>query len=212
MAGGVSGTTGRPLVVALTGGAGAGKSAAAAVLHDLGVPVLDTDEVSRELTRAGSPMLAEIATALGPWALRPDGTLDRAAVRRRILADAAARRRLEAILHPRIRERVERWIAACRAPYCVVVVPLLVEAGWTDLADRVLVVDAPEALQRERLRRRGLSDPEIGAMLRAQADRATRLAAADDVIVNDRDLAALAEALRALHARYLALARASGTE
>jgi len=202
----------RPLVVALTGGAGAGKSAAAEVLRELGVPVLDTDEVSRELTRAGSPLLAEIAAALGPDALAPDGGLDRAAVRRRILADAAARRRLEAILHPRIRERVERWIAACRAPYCVVVVPLLVEAGWTDLADRVLVVDAPEALQRARLRTRGLSGPEIDAMLRAQADRGTRLAAADVVIRNDRDLAALEAAVRGVHARLQAQAAGAGPE
>lgn len=202
----------RPLVVALTGGAGAGKSAAAHVFRSLGVPVLDADDLARALTRPGQPALAEIAAAFGGEVLTREGVLDRAVLRRRILADAAARRRLEAILHPRIRAEVEHWIAACEAPYCVVVVPLLVEAGWQDLADRVLVIDAPETLQRTRLRTRGLSMPEIDAMLRAQADRATRRAAADDVIVNDRDLAALEAAVHAAHARYLELARTGGTE
>ncbi len=202
----------RPLVVALTGGAGAGKSAAAHVFRSLGVPVLDTDDVAHALTRPGQPALAEIVTVFGHEVLTREGALDRAVLRRRILADTAARRRLEAILHPRIRAEVERWTAACEAPYCVVVVPLLVEVGWQKLADRVLVIDTPEALQRTRLRTRGLSGPEIDAMLTAQADRATRLAAADDVIVNDRGLAALEAAVRAAHARYLELARTGGTE
>lgn len=206
----MAGPRARPLVVVLTGGAGAGKSEAARVFEALGVPVLDTDGVARELTRPGAPALDEIGEAFGKEILRPDGSLDRAALRRRVFADEAARRRLEAILHPRIREAVEAWIAACGGTYCVVVVPLLVEAGWQDLGDQVLVVDAPEALQRARLRTRGLSGSEIDAMLRAQVDRGTRLAAADVVIRNDRDLAALEAAVRGVHARFQAQAATAG--
>ena len=124
-----------------------------------------------------------------------------------MFADADARARLEAILHPRIREALLAILGTLNAPYVVLVIPLLVEAGWQDLVDRVLVIDAPESLQRERLMRRdGLSAAEADALLAAQANRATRRAAADDLVPNDGDLDALRARIEGLHRRYLALA------
>lgn len=197
------------LKIGLTGGIASGKSAAAEVFAGLGVPVIDTDVIARELVAPGSEALAEIVRAFGPEMLTPAGGLDRARLRRRVFADAEARARLEAILHPRIRAALLARLETLDAPYVVVVIPLLVEAGWQDLVDRVLVIDAPETLQRERVMRRdGLSAAEADAMLAAQADRATRCAAADDRVVNDGNLDDLRADIENLHGHYLALAGA----
>jgi dephospho-CoA kinase len=194
--------------VGLTGGIASGKSAAATEFAALGVPVIDTDEIARRVTRAGSPALAEVVAAFGPEFLASDGTLDRRRLRAHVFADAAARRRLEAILHPRIEAATLAAAAAAGGPYQVIVVPLLVESGFARHVDRVLVVDAPEEAQRKRLLQRDDEDPQqVERILAAQAGRAARLARADDVISNDADLEHLHAQVRALHARYLEQAR-----
>jgi dephospho-CoA kinase len=196
------------LVVGLTGGIGSGKSTVAERFARLGVPVIDTDVIARDLTAPGGAALAEIRATFGDAVMRADGTLDRSALRRRVFADEAERRRLEAILHPRIRQSVEAALAALDAPYALVVIPLLVETGsYQDLLDRVLVVDCPEAAQLERvMARSGLAREEVAAILAAQAGRAERLAAADDILVNTAAPEALDSEVEALDARYRALA------
>ena len=192
------------LKVGLTGGIGSGKTAAADMFAELGVPVIDADVIARRLVEPGSEALAEIVRAFGRDVLDAGGRLDRARLRQRIFGDDAARIRLEAILHPRIRRAVLDELERLDAPYCILVVPLLVESGWRDLVDRVLVIDAPEALQRERVARRdGIPAAEVDAMLAAQADRATRLAAANDVVLNDGDLETLRRQIEALHHKYV---------
>jgi dephospho-CoA kinase len=197
--------------VGLTGGIGSGKSTVADLFAVLGVPVVDTDVIARQLTAPGGEALDDIRAAFGASLIQPDGGLDRAAMGRLVFGDIGARSRLEAILHPRIREAVRRALAALEAPYALVVIPLLVETGaYRDLLDRVLVVDCPEALQIERvMARSGLAREDVEAILAAQATRAQRLAEADDVIDNTRSLDALRAAVATLHARYLALATAA---
>lgn len=195
-------------VIGLTGGIGSGKSTVADRFAVLGVPVIDTDVIARRLTERGGEALDAIRAAFGESVMQPDGSLDRAALRRRVFVDADARRRLEAILHPRIRRAVGQALAALETPYAIVVIPLLVETqGYRDVLDRVLVIDCPEALQVERvMARNGLSRAEVEAILAAQATRAERLALADDVLPNTAAPDALGAAVDALHARYLALA------
>jgi dephospho-CoA kinase len=195
------------LTIALTGGIGSGKSTVAACFAQLNVPVIDADQLAREQVAPGSPALTEIALAFGPEMILEDGSLDRARLRREIFAEPQQRRRLEAILHPRIYAEMRRRIQTLQAPYCVLVIPLILETGETAIADRILVVDAPESLQRKRTQiRDGLADAEVDAILRAQISRAERLRAADDIIVNDGDLAHLKEQVVVLHSRYLDLA------
>ncbi len=194
------------LVVALTGGIGSGKTTVARHLATLGVPIIDADLIARELVQPGSECLAEIVETFGPAVLDSDGSLDRSALRQRVFADPSSRARLEAILHPRIREVMTRRLKALDAPYAVLVIPLLIETGQKELAHRVLVVDAPEAAQIARVRERdGMDGQQVRAILAAQSDRATRLLAADDVIENDGDLDALLRRTEALHRRYLEL-------
>ncbi len=199
----------RPFAVALTGGIGSGKSAVAQHFSELGVTVVDADAIAHGLTAAGGDALGPISVAFGAAVLAADGSLDRAAMRRQVFADAAARRRLEAILHPLIRQRMQAALAADAGPYVVLAIPLLVEAGQTDMADRVLVVDAPEGLCIQRVgQRSGLEPAEVKRIIASQASRDERLSVADDVIENTGDLAALEPKVRALHARYLTLAAA----
>lgn len=197
--------------VGLTGGIGSGKSTVAELFSALGVPVIDTDVIARQLTAPGGEALDDIRMAFGAALLQADGGLDRAAMRRLVFSDVAARSRLEAILHPRIRNAVQQARAALEAPYVLVVIPLLVETGaYRDTLDRVLVVDCPETLQIARvMARSGLAREEVEAILAAQATRAQRLAAADDVIDNTRSPDDLRAAVAALHTRYLTLAAAA---
>jgi dephospho-CoA kinase len=198
------------LVVGLTGGIGSGKTAVSDRFARLGVPVIDADRLSRELVAKGQPALAEIAATFGSGVLSPGGGLDRAALGQRVFPDPAARRCLEQILHPRIRAAMQARIAALDAPYVILVIPLLLETGQTDLVDRVLVVDATPEQQRARIRQRdGFSEARIEQILAAQTDRASRLAAADDVIRNDGTPADLDPAVAALHAKYLAISARS---
>jgi dephospho-CoA kinase len=197
--------------VGLTGGIGSGKSTVADCFAALGVPVIDTDVIARELTAPGGAALEAIRAAFGATVMQADGTLDRAVLRRRVFADSAARHQLEAILHPRIRQGVALKLATLTAPYALIVIPLLVETGdYRDVLNRVLVVDCPEAVQIARvMARSGLVHGEIKAILAAQAGRAERLAVADDIIVNTVSLGALRAEVAALHQRYLALAAAA---
>jgi len=197
--------------VGLTGGIGSGKTTVAEDFAALGVPVIDTDVIARQLTAPDGAALGAIRAAFGETVMRADGTLDRAALRRRIFADVASRHQLEAILHPLIRQAVEKSLRSLASPYALVAIPLLVETGgYRDMLNRVLVVDCPEAVQIARvIARNGLSRDEVMAILAAQAGRAERLAAADDVITNTASPEALRAEVALLHRRYLALAAAS---
>jgi dephospho-CoA kinase len=197
-----------PLVVAVTGGIGSGKTVVAEAFAGLGVEVIDTDQLAHQLTAPGEPALREIARQFGAEVLSSAGGLDRAQLRKKVFADPDARRRLEALLHPLIRQGVDRLLKQARGPYVILVVPLLVETGgYSDVVDRVLVVDCPEETQIARaMRRSGLSRDEVEAILRAQATREQRLAGADDVLSNAGDLDNLRRGVERLHREYLALA------
>lgn len=200
------------LRIGLTGGIGSGKSTVASLFAQHAVPVIDADEISHRLTRPGMPAARQILSAFGPEIAGPDGGIDRKRLGRCIFGDTVKRKRLEAILHPLIRTEMERAVRELDAPYCLLVIPLLIETGQRDLVDRVLVVDIEERLQIERVRSRdGKSETEIQAILDAQASRSQRLAAADDRLTNNGDLASLRIQVEALHERYLALAAANGT-
>jgi len=195
------------LVVALTGGVGSGKSSVAARLRGIGVPVIDADTISHALTAAGSPVLDLIAEAFGTRFIDAAGHLDRAAMRDLVFSDTAARTRLESILHPRIVSEMQRCLAQLSAPYVVLEIPLLFEAGQTALADRILVVDLPAAEQIRRVRRRsGLDVAEIQGIIDSQVPRSRRLEGADDIIDNSGDPQALAAQVNRLHRYYLELA------
>jgi dephospho-CoA kinase len=194
-------------VVGLTGGIGSGKSAAADEFAALGATVIDTDLIAHELTEKGGAAMPGIEKLFGPEAVSADGSMNRKNVRERVFADPAAKRKLEALLHPMIREESARRIAAAAGPYVVHVVPLLIESpDYRRRVDRVLVVDCPEEVQVERVRARGLSDDEVRAIMRTQATRAERLAAADDVIDNRGPRESLREQVAALHQKYLQFA------
>ena len=199
-------------VVGLTGGIGSGKSAAAEEFARLGATIVDTDAIAHELTAAGGAAIPAIEKLLGKEALLPSGAMDRAAVRERVFKDPSARKALEALLHPLIREESRRRIAAAPGPYVVHVIPLLVESGDYRLrVDRVLVIDASEATRLARVRGRGLPEEQVRAIMASQASRDARLAAADDVIGNDGTLDALRKEVARLHRSYLELAaRQSG--
>ena len=197
------------IIIGLTGGIGSGKSTVAGYFAQHGIPVIDADQLARELVAPGSPALNEVIDVFGPTVLLPDGSLDRHQLRRRVFADPVQKHRLEAILHPRVYTELRCRTQALRTPYCIWVVPLLLETGGTALVDRVLVIDAPESLQRQRvLRRAGMDETTLEAILSSQVKRPERLSAADDVIVNNSDLNQLQQQVTALHHRYLDLAGA----
>ncbi len=200
----------RPYCVGLTGGVGCGKSTVAGLFAALGVRVIDTDQISHEVTRPGGSALPALRAAFGPEMIGPDGALDRARMRKRAFADPESRRRLESVLHPLILAEVRRRLkAGGESPYTLLVVPLLVETGaYRHLVDRVLVVDCDEVQQLQRTAGRpGLGVADARAIMAAQAPRAARLACADDVLDNRGDLPALQRQVESLHRRYLALAR-----
>jgi dephospho-CoA kinase len=199
----------KPYTVGLTGGIGSGKSAAADLFAKLGVDVIDTDAIAHELTRRGGGAIAVLRAEFGAQAIAADGSLDRARMRRLAFGDAQARKRLEAILHPLIRTESERRRERSTGRYAILVIPLLIESGVDrSRTARVLVVDCPEALQIERVMRRGgLPEVEVRAILAAQATRERRLAAADDVIDNSGAREALEGQVSRLHEKYLTLAR-----
>ncbi|MFM5020216.1 dephospho-CoA kinase [Aeromonas rivipollensis] len=195
-------------VVAITGGIGSGKTTVANQFAALGIEVVDADLIAREVVEPGTPALAAIASHFGPGILDEQGRLDRRALRERIFSDPAAKSWLNALLHPIIRSEMLRQCAATNSPYCLLVVPLLVENRLTELADRVLVIDVDEATQIERTcRRDGVSLEQAQAILASQANRSERLAMADDVLDNQSGTTeTIRERILALHETYLAFA------
>jgi dephospho-CoA kinase len=195
------------LRIGLTGGIASGKSTVAQRFVELGIPVIDADESSRFVVAPGQPGLAELTKRFGAGLLTAGGELDRRALRNLAFADPQLRRDLEAILHPLIRADMERRASAAVGPYHVMAIPLLVESGNSGQIDRILVVDVEEDVQLKRVMARDSTTLEQArAILAAQASRAVRLKAADDVIVNSGTVSELRQAVDGLHERYLGLA------
>jgi dephospho-CoA kinase len=198
-----------PLVVGLTGGIASGKTTVANWLAKFGVPVIDADLLARELVLPGKPAFEEVVATFGEHMVNDVGALDRASMRALVFSNPEKRRQLETILHPRIRHEMCRRVRALAAPYCVLSIPLLFESGQQELVDRILVIDAPAPVQVARARKRDGTDGDtIKGILNAQASRAARRAAANDLIDNSGNLAELRAQVMMLHVRYLELARA----
>ncbi|HEX6733720.1 MAG TPA: dephospho-CoA kinase [Azonexus sp.] len=194
-------------VVGLTGGIGSGKSRVAELFVERGAALVDTDAIAHELTGPGGAAMPALQAEFGRQIADARGALDRTAMRQQVFADPHSRQRLEAILHPLIRQLSAERCRAATAPYVILAVPLLVESGtYRDRCNRILVVDCPEELQIARvMARNGLSADAVRAIMAAQATRAERLAVADDVVLNDGDLAALAAQVDTLNLKYLRL-------
>lgn len=196
----------KPWILGLTGGIGSGKSAAAQHFIDLGIHVVDADHAARWVVEPGRPALAAIAEHFGPGVLQADGTLDRAALRALIFEVPEERRWLEGLLHPLIGEEIADNLAKAQSPYAILVSPLLIESGQNAMTQRVLVIDAPQQLQIERtLQRDQTTEQQVQAILKVQTSRQDRVSHADDVVVNDRDLAWLHSEVERLHHFYLTL-------
>ncbi len=198
---------GRRLRIGLTGGIASGKSTVARRFQELGVPVIDADDSARRVVAPGTAGLAGVVGRFGRAILTAEGELDRPAMRRMIFADAAKRRELEGILHPLIQADMHARAAAAAGPYVVFAIPLLVEGGGArERVDRILVIDSDEQTQIDRLLARdGGTRPEAEAIIAAQADRESRLKAADDVLSNAGSVRDLRHAVDQLHQRYLSL-------
>jgi dephospho-CoA kinase len=196
----------RPLLIGLTGGIASGKSAVAEIFAQLGVPVLDTDQIARDVVEPGTPTLAKLVAEFGGDILDASGRLDRARMRSRVFADPEQRKHLEAITHPAIREELAARAQRAQGPYQIHVIPLLVESGRSELYDRVLLVDTSEEDQLKRVMSRDNSGREQAQqILAAQASREDRLEAADDVIVNTGTLEDLHRFVQTLHRNYTLL-------
>jgi len=199
-------------VVGLTGGIGCGKSEAARVFERLGVPVVDVDLIARQITQPGEETLDEIIEIFGQDYLLPDGNLDRAKLRDRVFTDTAARKDLEAIIHPVIHERALQGLEANKdAPYQVLAISLLFEnQRYKDVVTRSLVMDCEEDLQVKRtMKRSGLTEEIVRGIMAAQVSRAIRLKMADDVIVNEGSLEELAKNVEDMHKKYMQACRVS---
>jgi dephospho-CoA kinase len=195
--------------IGLTGGIGSGKSTVADMFAAHGAAVIDTDLIAHQLTVAGGRAIDAIKLAFGADFIAASGALDRAKMREAVFADPAEKKRLEAILHPLIRTETEHAAAQAQGAYILFVVPLLVESGlWKQRVSRVLAIDCSEETQIRRVMQRNkLTEPQVRAIIAAQAPREARLAAADDIIINDSDTAALAPQIQRLHDLYVSLAR-----
>lgn len=198
----------RTFRVGLTGGIASGKSTVARLFNALGIPIIDADEISRDVVAPGQPLLSQIAERFGADILTPEGSLNRSIVRQQIFADEKARADLEALTHPAILAEMERQANEAEGPYVILAIPLLVEKNLAKTVDRVLVVDCDEGLQIRRLQARdGATLEQAKDILKAQAPRAQRLQAADDVIFNAGSLHTLRDQVELLHLRYLELAK-----
>lgn len=197
------------LRIGLTGGIASGKSTAARRFEELGVPVIDADDSARRVVAPGTSGLAQVVRSFGAHLMTPSGELDRSALRALVFADAHRRRELEAILHPLIRLDMDARAAAAKGPYVVLAIPLLVEGQSRDRVDRILVIDVDETVQMQRLMARdGRAPREAQAIMAAQASRAERLKAADDVLRNTATVAELRHAVDQMHQRYLCMSEA----
>jgi len=190
--------------VGLTGGIGCGKSTIARLFSNQGIEVIDSDKIARELVLPGQPALEEIAETLGTHLITPDGELDRKALRHLVFHHSQARHKLEKILHPRIRSLMRSRSNATEAPYCLLVIPLLIESGWQNEINRILVIDCTTETQIRRvIERDGIPEDEVRAIIATQASREARLALADEIILNeDYDKASLEAQVARLDALY----------
>ena len=196
------------LRIGLTGGIGSGKSTVSALFEARGVRVIDADRIAHELTARPGQLLDAVVARFGPDILAPDGTLDRSRLREIVFSDPARREALEALLHPPIIAELRRRGDSAPGPYVLLAIPLLIEKDLSGLCDRVLVVHAGQRLRHRRIRDRdGLDDEVIARIMASQVGDAERLAAADDVIVNEGDIASLERSVETQHRRYLRLAR-----
>jgi len=194
-------------VVGVTGGIGSGKSAATEHFESLGIEVIDADIASRTIVQAGKPALQAIAERYGPNILLADQTLNRAALREKIFADASERQWLEALTHPLIREEIQSGLSQAKSPYVILSSPLLIESTQAKLCSTILVIDVPEAVQLSRtVARDNNSEEQVRAIIAAQASRERRLLEADKVIVNDQTIEDLQQRVEQQHQQYLALA------
>lgn len=199
-------------IIGITGGIGSGKTAVSDHFEHLGITVVDADLASRAVVELGTPALASIAQHFGEQVLQTDGSLDRAHLRRAIFEDPAQRQWLEALLHPLIRDEIVSGLESAKSPYALLVSPLLIESGQSQLTQRVLVVDVPEELQLSRTTARdNNSEQQVKAIMAAQASRQQRLDAADDVVLNDGTLEHLQAQVETLHQQYLELATQSSS-
>lgn len=195
------------LIIGLTGGIGSGKSTVANLFATLGIPIIDTDIIARQVVEPGQPALQEIKKTFGHEVLTDNGALNRPVIRKIIFNDPSKRKQLEGILHPRILNEMLQQARSLTTPYCIFVIPLLIEAQQQTLVDRILVVDCEDKLRRKHLKLRdNMTDAEIDKVFAAQADRHQRLAQSDDVIHNNKDLDHLRSQVSALHSRYSLLA------
>lgn len=199
------------LRIGLTGGIGSGKSTAAQYFAELGITIIDADAIARELVSKNSPALADISMHFGKQVLNNIGELDREKLRILVFDSDIERLWLENLLHPLIVEEIQLRSALAPAPYCVLVIPLLLEKNVTHLVDRILVIDAPVELQLQRAQQRDQSkqtnDKQLNAILQTQLSRSERLAQADDILYNDGDLNHLQQQIMQLHTHYLQLAQ-----
>jgi len=196
------------LTIGLTGGIGSGKSTVANLFRELDVPVYDTDVMAHQLVEPGQPALDEIINDFCRSILDTSGKLDREKLKQKVFKNDSDRKKLETILHPRIRELLLKKINSHDAPYCIAVIPLLVEHQWQQIVDRVLVVDTSADSQISRtLNRDNMTESLVKAIINSQASRDTRLAAADDVIDNSQGLKNLKQQVQQLHEKYLQLAQ-----
>jgi dephospho-CoA kinase len=194
------------LVIGLTGGIGSGKTTVSDFFARLGAPVIDADAIARSLLQPGENAERKVKEEFGSRILDTQGNIDRTILRKLVFADSAARLKLESILHPMVRREILAQIASVKAPYCIVVVPLLLETGYRELVDRILVVDCTQQLQIERASTRDNSDAgQIESIAATQASRQSRLDAADDVVDNSGDIATLEPQILQLDAKYRSL-------
>lgn len=195
------------LRIGLTGGIGSGKSSVCRLFAAMNVPVIDTDIIAREVVEPGQPGLLALTSAFGQEILDNAGQLNRRVLRERVFQDKAQRQRLEAILHPLIRAALHEQLNTVTAPYVIIAIPLLLEKGWENEVDRILVIDTNEALQISRTMARDEADEEaVQCIMQSQVSRSTRVAAADDIIHNEGDYTELERQVEVLHRYYLSLA------
>jgi len=195
------------LIVGLTGGVGCGKTTVADSFKRYQIPIIDADEITRDLVIPGAPILQRIVTQFGAGIVRSDGQLDRRKLRQVIFENPSKRKQLERLLHPEVRKQIQRWIKTQSAPYCLVVIPLLVESGMDAIVDRVLVVDCDARHQIERVvSRDDCSKEQVRAIMATQTSSEARLAKATDVIHNNDDMAKIHTQVDTLHLRFLDLA------
>ncbi len=196
-----------PLIIGLTGGIGCGKTSASKRFSELGVCVIDTDQISHRLTQRGGSAIIEIRRGFGESFITKEGSLDRERMRTLVFNDESARRKLESILHPLIQTEAFQIATSAPPPYIVMVVPLLLETpGYRDRIDRILTVDCEEKSQIKRtMKRNGFSEQEVRSIMSAQVMRQDRIQKSDDVIINDGDLAHLEGLVDSLHLKYLSL-------